>query len=1030
MRFISRVPVMALVLAAVCLMPRAAAGASALTDAEKKAQYVDAVVHGKGYLPWMERGLSEKEIAFRKEMEERKTRLLAERAPIRHPVMIDARALETARKNVAEAQWARDIVKSARERADYILGKPDGYVDDMIGELTPWYDYGMTCPNCVGVKSQEGVGHGLMQWSYKDPDKLTCRLCGQVYPSAKYAETQKLVCPRTGQTFMFYLNEAEKAHPGDRTGKYSFKWFTYPFHMSFSGNIAKSKTTFMISSLNDLALTYSITGDPRYARKAQQILLRLAKCYRGWLYHDYRNTVIDADPLYAAWHDKELELEWKRNLATDAYKRDGLHNAFVFNFWGAGREHPSTDNMGILMGLARAFDFVADATDENGNPLWSEADKAKVERDLFLEWIFTGEPYLGGPDQAKLINNKSPRLYNAYAAVARALNLPRLADTAMRGYEAVRERSFNFDGFSVESPGYTMMYLEELPMVPELLDNFDWPDSFAARRAAGSVYNDPRLRNMYRAMIDTLRPDGAIIPFEDSDAGGRIPDECIQIGLRHYPEFFAGKAGVLGGRSRLGTYALFNLSGEEYGGTTRTLDLKDLYFPAWMTGLLRHGSDRDAALLGLNFSPPGSHRHGDNLTVYYQDHGGVMLGDHGYVGDSPVNQWITSTFSHNLVIVNDRNQVAHGRDDTIRKPKLEMMISTPKLSACEASSNANPPCSDYRRLVVLLKGPDGATFAVDIFRVRGGSKHDFRLFSELASSDAGTSGALVFDGVAMPPEPPLPDFGASLEREHIWGLRDTREAVNPPAEFQATWTDTGRSYRFWCLGQVGKVQASNGPGQESHAMPGRRVRVLDLVDEVTTGTASTFVGVHEPSLVGGSMPVKSAKQIKVPASAGPNAVAVRIETAWGSYLVLSEFDKEAKVGGVRFQGKFGVFGEECGAGAPAGHGKPWYVASGARTLKKGLFGLGFAGKPAQWSGEASAKTADTLTAGGRPKGWIDPPAGCRSYVLLNIPLAIGGPLDTGLPVASTTAGSIKVDRFPIPEGAGNKFTLPALRYME
>ncbi len=1007
-----------LVLAIFC----ASVGTWAQTDAENKAQYVDAVVHGKGYLPWMERGLSEKETAFRKEMEDRKTRLLAERAPVHHPVMLDAQARERALRNVKEAAWARGIVDSARKQADFILGKPDSYIDDMIGETTPWYDYCMTCPNCVGVKSQEGNGH-MMEWSSKDPDKLTCRQCGQVFPSPKYPQTQKLVCPRMGQTFTFYMNPAERAHPEDRTGKYAYKWLGHPMHMNFSGVIAQHKTGFMMSSASDLALTYVVTGDPRYARKAQRILLRLATCYRGWLYHDYLNTVIDTDPLYAAWHDTQLELEWKRNPASDNFKNDRLHHASVFNFWGAGRYHPSTDNMALLTGLARSFDFVADATDENGKPLWSEADKTKVERDLFLEWIFTGEPYLGGPDQANLINNKTPRLYNAFAAVACALNLPRLADTALRGYELVRDRSFTADGFSVESPGYTMMYLQELPSIPELLHDFKWPAAFAGRKAAGDLYNNERLRMIYAAMIDQLRPDGTTIPFEDSNAGTVIPGNCIEMGLKRYPDLFGAKAGSLGEKFRPGLYSLFNLDAGAIS-QKRDLALKDLYFPAWMTALLRHGTDRNSALLALNFSPPGGHRHGDNLTLYYMDHGNVLLGDHGYVGDSPVNTWITSTLSHNLVVVDGKNQLRHSRDNR-RTPKLEQMLSTPRASACEAASNATS-ATEFRRLVILLKGPDKSTCAVDIFRVRGGKKHAYQLFSEIASSDAGATGSLVFDGVTLPPEPPLPNFGATIseDQHEIFGLRDAREA-KAPAAFAATWTEPRRRYRFWCLGQVDKVAASNGPGQETYNTPGRRVRYLNLIHEGSNGLTSTFIGVHEPSLPKGSMPVKSARRLEVPAPAGASAVAIEIKTVWGDYIVLSEFADEATVAGVTFKGKLGIFGTNA-------KGKAWYLASGATTLRRGK--TGFSGKPAEWTGTATAKTGSRLTVGGRPAGWSDPPQGCQAYVILNVTQNVFQPnpgrFDTGYPVAKTTEDSIQTERFPIPAESSNAFRLAALRYGE
>lgn len=171
------------------------------------------------------------------------------------------------------------------------------------------------------------------------------------------------------------------------------------------------------------------------------------------------------------------------------------------------------------------------------------------------------------------------------------------------------------------------------------------------------------------------------------------------------------------------------------------------------------------------------------------------------------------------------------------------------------------------------------------------------------------------------------------------------------------------------------------------------------------------------------MPVKSARRLEVPASAGPEAVALEINTVWGSYIVLSEFAHEATVEGVTFQGKLGIFGKDA-------KGKPWYLASGASTLQSGK--KGFTGKPAEWTGTWTAKTADKLTVSGRPAGWTNPPKGCKSYVILNVtqnqPHPDLGKFDTGYPVAKTTRNSIRTERFPIPPETGTAFKLAALRY--
>ncbi len=114
--------------------------------------------------------------------------------------------------------------------------------------------------------------------------------------------------------------------------------------------------------------------------------------------------------------------------------------------------------------------------------------------------------------------------------------------------------------------------------IPECLNDFDWPDSFAARQAAGDLYaSDPKLRLIYRAILDARQNTGYSLPIEDSTAGLGA-GESVLMGVKHYPEYFAGKAGTLGG-GRVGgsLYALFNLEDKDLAGAARA---GEIYFPA------------------------------------------------------------------------------------------------------------------------------------------------------------------------------------------------------------------------------------------------------------------------------------------------------------------------------------------------------------------------------------------------------------------------------------------------------------------
>ncbi len=982
--------------------------APAQAPAERKADYVRSVTRGGGLMPWQEAGTSEQERSFRASIEKRKDELLAARVPTEHPAMISPDQLQRARQNIKSAAWAGKWAQSERAVADFLVAQPDDYAERMISELSPTNTYGFTCPNCVGRQSQEGSGTAIIDWDYRHPDQIACKRCRHVYPSSTYPETATLHCPRAGQTFTYYLNDGERAKPEDRSGAFAWHWVSRPIHVSFSGQIRTAKAVFMGDAVATLATQYALTGDVRYATCARRILVRMAHCYRRWLYHDYWDTIADCDPMYAAWHDQSLALEWKRHLCEQAFAKDSVKSAAMLrDYWGAGRLHSSCDGIHMLSRLALAYDLVYDAKDAAGSPAWSPAERAQVERDLLLEYAMGAEHYLGGAGQAACVNNKSPAIYHALAVVGRSLGLANYVDVALRGYEGIRDRSFLYDGFSKESVSYTGMYLGELVQIPEQLDGFQWPKNFRGRQGAVDLFRtDARLRLMFRAMCEQSRPDGRYPPLSDTHVEGRYSARLVEMGLKRYPEHFRGKLPAMLGKHAPSTYAVFNLTQEEMDRNDG-LNPPEIYFPAWMTAFLRHGQGPGAAMIAMPFSPDGPHRHYDNLALFYTQGDATLLGDQGYMGDMPLTAWIKSSFSHNLVIVDDQEQRHSGR-----KPQLGRMFTTPEWSVVEAASNAYPQCREYSRLVALIKGPEAQTFAVDVFRVKGGKSHRYRVFSELAASDA-VDGSFETRGVTLPPEPPLPKVGASLAREDVFGLRDVRaSAGKPPATWQAVWKQKGGQYRMWMVSPTDRVEASNGPGQETFAQAGRRVRYVDAIREGPE-LSSTFVVLHEPGgHEGSASTIQRAELLPVPAEAGPDAIAVQIETRWGRYVLLNRFSQPVRVADCLFQGELALVRVDRA-------GKTRVAAQGVATFERG--GLRITDAAPVWSGKVVGHDDNSLRSDTpRPDSWAAWPENVQAFAIVQTEEG-----QTGWSVSGTDEHNVRVDRFPLPEC--NEFRLENLR---
>ncbi|MCA9412344.1 MAG: heparinase II/III family protein [Candidatus Omnitrophica bacterium] len=681
-------------------------------------------------------------------------------------------------------------------------------------------------------------------------------------------------------------------------------------------------------------------------------------------------------------------------------------------YWGCGRIHPSTDGISGLNMICVAYDLVAEAKKEDGSSVWSEEEKLKVERDFILEYVIGAEPFVGGEGRADEDNNKAPRVYNAQAAVAKCLGIPELADVAIRGYEIVRDNSFLYDGMSTESPSYTNMYLSQLIAIPETLYGFKWPKDFEPRKGVYDPYaNDKRLELMYRAVLDQLDPHYHYLPLSDTHVDSGPSRHIIEYGLKRFPEYFSGKYPAITGGGAPDQFALFYLDRKELENN-QPFHLPEIYFPAWMTSIFRQGRADTGSVLSLVFNPKGGHRHQDNLSLYYFANGNGVLGDQGYVGDMPINRWIRSTKSHNLVVVDDSDQIFYGDEE--RVPALNLLATSPKVSFIEAESKAYPQCSEYRRLAVFIKGPHDQTFAVDFFRVRGGNRHDYRLYSELASSDG--TGELRFEGIEFPQEPPLPEVGSSLDEADIYGLRDLRTVQPMDANWRAIWEERGKAFRFWNLSEADEVTASNAPGQRSREEIGRRVRYLDVTRK-GTDLNSLFVGVHEPTAPDGGFILENAKRLEVPDEAGPDAAVVRIETNWGAYTLFNEFENEALVDGFKFKGKLGIHCEPM-------EGAEWILASSAETFLSKDGNLGFEGRePSELVNIESSESTQIETSETIPDSLIECPDGFQNYFLAN-----DGSFNTGYPIDSISGKTVTFDRFEVPEL--EKGQLPNLIFAE
>lgn len=340
---------------------------------------------------------------------------------------------------------------------------------------------------------------------------------------------------------------------------------------------------------------------------------------------------------------------------------------------------------------------------------------------------------------------------------------------------------------------------------------------------------------------------------------------------------------------------------------------------------LGRGRQGNQMLAQLHFSGGYGHQHGDNLNLMLWAKEREMLPDIGYTW-TQMRYWATSSLGHNLVVVNRQDQ------STGPQGNLQLYLPgdvhdpvSPQIAAVEAS--AEPAYAGikgldlYRRLLVMVPVSADDAYMVDVFRVRGGTMHDWTLEGD-ADRDtvadctvplAGNRKWLLEEGEAWQ-EPTVEG-----SRHNPYGMvRDVQEAASG-GDFEVRFAepDGARGLRCWiraggsCQVLLGRSPSVRRMGQGTSAdmrkaydfwMPKLIVRRSG-----PDPLLSAFAAVHEPYAGAGF--IKSVKRLAVTPDDGL-AVALQIEHASGTDTVIStpsgatrEYATET---GVRLTGRLGV----------------------------------------------------------------------------------------------------------------------------
>lgn len=295
---------------------------------------------------------------------------------------------------------------------------------------------------------------------------------------------------------------------------------------------------------------------------------------------------------------------------------------------------------------------------------------------------------------------------------------------------------------------------------------------------------------------------------------------------------------------------------------------RTVHYDQWRLALLYSGDGNRERLLSLCYESGANHSNNEALNIGLFAHGLNLLPSFGY---PPVNHggwqsdrffWYRKPASHNLVVVDGRDHTNLPEGRFLRYPEYGTAIVSPvgtlaQMVFAEAKEYAG--VQRYDRLCLLVDVDELSSYVVDVFRVRGGTDHAFFLRSGVAALE--TSGLTLQPGepyghgtfmrnFRTDPAPAVP-FAADFLVEDVYGVRDTDEPVHlryhgltsvAAATVCESWVDVTRWH-------------GDGAGAREVWIPTLMLR--------RDGPGSAFAGVLEP--YAGSPILRSVRRLEVSA---------------------------------------------------------------------------------------------------------------------------------------------------------------------
>ena len=865
-----------------------------------------------------------------------------------------AEKVAAARRNIEDFAWAQELRDTAVAAADTFIAKGDDWLWHLVtGQRLP-RSYAVNQFLGSPISGRDIYAYGNYPWladpvnqPWKVVDPSVPEGSGQprVYPTNDFAafyasglDEHGLFVPERADRSLLVNELYPERGPNwgvddgygwvdDDGNKWTFLAYYHHWHLWYPAtDTAEAAITNALTACRDAFL---YTGEPRYAHAGLILLDRIADIYPsmdtsvykredGYLHSDglsglgrivgciWETSIVrgfasayDAFfPAIATGDDagvveflsqKAVEYQLPAKDTIEAI-RENIETNVLREVFPAVKAAQIRGNFGAHQSSVAMAAVVLDSPAESSE---------------MIDWIFQSGRYISTPPPQRITGG------DMYATLVEDVDR---------------------DGFGNEAaPNYNFGWISAIGSVADVLAGYD-------RYPTADLYQHPKYAKMIAARSALTMLNRYTPPIGDSGTTGEpglfgSSQQYTMDFERYAAPVFAQLAHLVNGNSVDGLYG--SIFSTDVEGTRRRiaeiverdgpLQLPSSNLTGYGFAALRTGTGPAMRGLWTYYGRTIGHGHLDALNLGMHGVGVDLLPELGYPEFADNNarnrEWNQGTVAHNTVVVDASPQAEHW----VGEP--HGFAATERVQVVDvAAPKVYQQTSAYRRVTALVAVDDQRSYAVDVFRVVGGSEHHFSFHA--------AEGPVATDGLTLVAQPtgtyagpdiePPPDTapGRPGANGFDWLLRVERDD-DPGATFSVDWkvadtwnvheTDPDLHLRLTMMTGVDDVALCDGiPPRNKPGNPAS-LRYLIAHRAGADGLASQFVSLVEPYV--GERFVRAVTTVALHPLDGTlaphEACAVKIELEDGrvDYVVSSSrTDVLLRVDeAFMFRGSFGVY---------------------------------------------------------------------------------------------------------------------------